>query len=153
MRRLAVGLAALALLVAAPPVFADNAHPTQAGMEAILVCPACHEPLDESDSVIAQQMKNFIRQKIAAGWTQDQITNALVAQLGPSVLGVPSKHGFDLVVWVLPFAGIALGAVGVGVAAWIWSRNRGGGGGRPLVPSLDPTLERRVDEELARFDG
>jgi cytochrome c-type biogenesis protein CcmH/NrfF len=154
MRRLAAGLAVLALAAAAPAM-ASNQHPTQAEMESDLVCPACHEPLDESTSPIAQQMKVFIRRKIAAGWTKSQIENALVAQLGPTVLGVPGDHGFDLLAWLLPFTGIGLGAVGIGAAAWYWSRNRssGGGAGPPGLDVLDPVLERRIDDELARFDG
>ena len=154
MKLFAVGLAALAMLVAAVPASASEQHPTQAELEADLVCPACHEPLDESDSPIAQQMKAFIRKHIAMGWTKSQIEDALVAQLGPGVLGVPSDHGFDLLAWLLPFTGIAVGAVAVGAGAWWWSRNRsGGGGGPPAVARLDPALERRVDEELARFDA
>jgi hypothetical protein len=66
------------------------------------------------------------------------------------VLGVPRTHGFDLIAWVLPFAGIALGAVAIGVGAWYWSRGRPDPSNRLL---LDEATERRIDEELARFDG
>ena len=154
MRFLAAGLAAVALALAGPAV-ASEQHPTQAELEAELVCPACHEPLDESTSPIALQMKAFIRTHIAAGWTKSRIERALVEQLGPGVLGVPAKHGFDLLAWALPLGGLALGALALGAAAWAWSRNRASdrvsrsGGGA----ALDPALERRVDEELARFDG
>jgi hypothetical protein len=78
-----------------------------------------------------------------------------VDQLGPGVLGVPRTHGFDLLAWALPLGGIGVGAVALGGGAWYWSRNRpsnklqlGTEG-----PPLDPELDRRVDEELARFDG
>jgi cytochrome c-type biogenesis protein CcmH/NrfF len=152
MRRLAAVLAALALIGAAPAA-ASEQHPTQAEMEADLVCPACHEPLDESTSPIAQQMKAYIRRFIAEGWTKTEIENYFVKNLGPQTLGVPTKHGFDLVVWILPFGGIAIGAVGVGTAAWVWSRTRTGDPVVPAGPALDPALERRVDEELARYDG
>jgi cytochrome c-type biogenesis protein CcmH/NrfF len=148
----AVLVAGLAL---AAPALASDQHPTQSEMEADLVCPQCHTPLDESDSPIAQQMKVQIRKWIAAGWTKSQIEDAFVAQLGPAVLGVPRTHGFDLLAWVLPFAGIALGAAALGVGAWVWSRNRGDDDALLAAdgPALDPELERRVDEELARFDG
>jgi hypothetical protein len=59
-----------------------------------------------------------------------------------------------LLAWVLPLAGIAAGAVALAAGAWVWSRNRAGN--NVLVadgPALDPALDRRVDEELARFDG
>ena len=151
MRRLAVALAALCLCA---PALASEQHPTQGEMEAEFVCPECHTPLDESNSIIAQQMKAHIRTWIAEGWTGNQIKDALVAQFGPAVLGVPQTHGFDLLAWVLPFAGIGGGAVALGAGAWYWSRRRPGATAL-LAPEdgLGAELERRVDEELANFDG
>jgi len=74
----------------------------------------------------------------------------MVANFGPGVLSTPSKHGFDLLAWLLPLAGIVAGAVVLGGAAWRWSRVRAPA---PAAgPPLDPELERRVDEELARFE-
>jgi cytochrome c-type biogenesis protein CcmH/NrfF len=103
-------------------------------------------------------MKAYIRRRIAAGATKSQIENELVAQLGQGVLGVPRKHGFDLLAWVLPLGGIGIGAAAIGGAAWYWSRFRPGQPGDvseplPDEPPLAPELERRVDEELARFDA
>jgi hypothetical protein len=70
------------------------------------------------------------------------------------VLGVPRKHGFDLLAWVLPLGGIAVGAVALAGGAWAWSRNRPAGGVTTADgPALDPALERRIDEELARFEA
>ena len=152
MRALALVFAALVLTA---PALASETHPTQDELETELVCPECHSPLDESNSPIAQQMKAYIRQHIAMGWTKSRIENALVAQLGPGVLGVPATHGFDLLAWVIPFAGIGFGAVGIGGGAWYWSHNRPGDDvlGPSAEPLLDPELDRRVDDELARFDG
>jgi cytochrome c-type biogenesis protein CcmH/NrfF len=151
--RAVILLAAVVLAVAAPAA-ASEQHPTQAELEAMLVCPSCHVPLDESNAPIAQQMKAFIRARIAQGATRSQIVDELVGppnNLGTAVLGVPRTHGFDLVAWVLPFAGIAFGAAAIGAGAWRWSRTRAE---PPAVPvRFDPELDRRVDEELARFDG
>jgi cytochrome c-type biogenesis protein CcmH/NrfF len=153
MRLAALAGAVLALAFASPALGSEQ-HPTQGELEAELVCPQCHEPLDESSSPIAQQMKAYIRAHIAMGWTKSRIENALEAQLGPAVLGVPRKHGFDLLAWLLPLGGIALGAVGLAAGAWVWSRNRSGDGGAPAdAPALDPSLERRLDEELARYES
>ena len=149
-------LAALALALAGPAL-ASEQHPTQSELEAELVCPQCHEPLDESTSPIAQQMKAYIRKHIAMGWTKSHIVDSLVGppnNLGPSVLGVPRKHGFDLLAWVLPLGGIAVGAVALAGGAWMWSRNRPRS--NLLLEqgaALDPALERRIDEELARFEA
>ena len=156
--RITLVLAVLALAFAAPAL-ASEEHPTQSEMEAYLVCPTCHTTLDLSDAPVAQQMKAYIRKRIAEGATRSQIENEFVGApnyLGNSVIGVPRTSGFDLLAWVLPFAGIAVGAAALAAAAWYWSRTRGPGGTAVLAstgPSLDPELERRVDEELARFDA
>jgi len=79
------------------------------------------------------------------------------------VLASPPKRGFDLLAWLLPLAGLAVAGGAVGAVAWRWSRARGGGGAdvddEARAPSangrvdVDPELSRRLDEELARFDG
>jgi cytochrome c-type biogenesis protein CcmH len=156
--RVAAALAVLALALAAPAL-ASEQHPTQSELEAELVCPTCHTTLDESDSPVARQMKAYIRRRIAAGATKSQIVNELVGppnNLGEGVLGVPRKHGFDLLAWLLPLAGIAVGAAALAACAWYWSRGRPTDGATSVAtggPPLEPELERRVDEELARFDA
>jgi cytochrome c-type biogenesis protein CcmH len=145
-----VAVAAAALLLA-PAAAASERHPTQGEMEAEVVCPTCHTTLDQSDSPIAQRMKAFIAARIRAGDTKSEIERTLVGNFGPAVLAKPSTHGFDLLAWLLPIAGLLVGAVVVGIAAWRWSRARAPAPAA-TQPPLDPQLERRVDEELARFE-
>jgi cytochrome c-type biogenesis protein CcmH/NrfF len=123
------------------------------------MCPVCAgETLAQSDSIPAQRIKAHLQERIRQGWTRSRIIDEEVDIWGTRILAAPRRHGFDLIAWVLPLAGI-LGAAGViGVLAWRWSRRREEPedlpgpwslNGRPL----DPELERRLDEELARFDG
>jgi cytochrome c-type biogenesis protein CcmH len=149
-RRAALGLVlAAALALAASAGAADS--PTASDLEAELVCPTCKTTLDQSDAPVARRMKAYIRERIAAGASADEIKADLVAQFGRGVLAEPPKEGFDLLAWLLPLAGVALGAVLVGALAWSWSRGREPPA-EPVEPPLDAELERRVDEELARFD-
>jgi cytochrome c-type biogenesis protein CcmH len=143
--------ALLAVLVLAAPATAGP--PRQADLEAEIVCPTCHTTLDQSNSPIATRMKTFIRVRIAAGDTAAQIKAKLVDQFGPAVLAEPPKHGFDLLAWLLPLGALALGAVAVGALAWTWSRRREDETGTGEGVELDPDLEQRVDEELARYEG
>ena len=96
-------------------------------------------------------MKTFIRVRIAAGDSAAQIKAQLVDQFGPAVLAEPPKRGFDLLAWLLPLAALGLGIVVVGALAWTWSRRRDSDVEAPDA-ELDPDLERRVDEELARYE-
>jgi cytochrome c-type biogenesis protein CcmH len=146
-------VAALALaLVLAAPASASERHPTLGELEGEVMCPTCKTTLDQSTAPIADRIRQFISTRIAAGDTKSEIKRKLVLQFGPSVLAEPSKHGFNLLAWVLPFAGIGLGAIALGALAWHWSRGRGPGPAEPGRPTLDPELERRVDEELSRFE-
>ena len=111
-----VALAAAASGAAGPPNAAD--------LEAELVCPVCETTLDQSDAPVAQRMKTFIRERIAAGDTEDEIKDALVA--------------------------VGAGAVVVALLVREWSRRRA----PPAAETpLSPDLEQRVDEELARFES
>jgi hypothetical protein len=54
---------------------------------------------------------------------------------------------------VLPFVALGVGAAALGWLVWRWSRGRRQTAVPEAGPPIDPELERRVDEELARFDG
>ena len=147
MRPAAIALLALALT---SPALASEARPTAAELESELVCPVCDSTLDTSNAPVALRMKAFIRERIEAGDTKSEIKAQLVEQFGPGVLAVPPRKGFDWLAWLLPLAGIAVAAAAVGAVAWRWSHARGE---QAAEPPLDPELERRLDDELDRFDG
>jgi cytochrome c-type biogenesis protein CcmH len=144
------GLALLAALLLAAPTAAAASRPTVADLEDEVVCPTCKTTLDMSTAPIATRMRAFIRTRIAAGDSKQEIKDALVAQFGPGVLAEPQKRGFDLLAWLLPLAGIAIGGVVVGWAAWRWSRGRTA---TAADEPLDAEDERRLDDALARFEG
>jgi cytochrome c-type biogenesis protein CcmH len=145
----AVAVAALAL---AAPALASERHPTLSELEGQVMCPTCHTTIDQSNSAIANRIRQFIVSRVAAGDTRSQIKQKLVDQFGPAVLAAPPRKGFDLLAWWLPFAGLALAVAVVSAAAWRWARVR-----EPAAPEpparLEPELERRLDEELARFEA
>ena len=123
-------------------------RPTLADLEGEVMCPACHTTLDQSSSPAARQIKTFISQRIAAGDSKDAIKDKLVADYGPQILAAPPTKGFDLLAWLLPIAGVIGGGLMLAALAWRWSRREPA----PPVARLDPALERRIDQELARFD-
>jgi cytochrome c-type biogenesis protein CcmH len=151
-RALAVALVALVL---AAPAAASEQHPTLGELERQLMCPICEgETLAQSDSQPAQRIKAYIELRISQGATRSQIKRELVDQWGTRILAAPPRHGFDLLAWLLPIVGVLGGAAVIGALAWRWSRSR--------EPAAQWTLtarplgledERRVDEELRRFDG
>jgi cytochrome c-type biogenesis protein CcmH len=153
-RALAVLLAAVALGVAAPVASASEQHPTLPELEGEVMCLLCKTTLDQSSSAFADQERALIRSLIAKGYTKSQIKSKLVAEYGPEILAAPPDSGFNILAWWLPIAGVLGGALALGVLAWRWSRGRREPGPEPVAPArLEPELDRRLDEELARFDA
>lgn len=147
--RWVASLATLAALIMAGTAAA--ATPNAADLEAQIVCPVCKTTLDQSNAPIAERMKAFIRVRIAAGDSEHEIKDALVAEFGSEVLAEPPGGGFGLLAWLLPLVALLGGAIAVGLLIRSWSRRR-----QPASAAegpLDPQLERLVDEELARFEG
>jgi cytochrome c-type biogenesis protein CcmH len=151
-------LLAVAALALAAPALASERHPTLGELEGQLMCPICQgETLAQSDAPAAQRIKAYIQERIAAGDTRSEIKRKLVDQWGKRILAAPPRHGFDLLAWALPLVGLLGGAGVLGLLAWRWTRvrepdpapQRWSLNGHPL----DPDEERRLDEELARFDG
>lgn len=139
----------VAALVAVPVAGASEKHPTLSELEGDVMCPVCGTTLDQSNSPAAEQIKRLIARRIAAGDTRTEIENTLVAEYGDAILAAPRKKGFGLLAWWLPIAGIVAAAMVVGAGAWRWSRAHEP---EPPDPGLDRALERRLDDELARFD-
>jgi cytochrome c-type biogenesis protein CcmH len=143
-------LVCAAAVLAAPLARASEQHPTQAELEGEVMCPVCGTTLDQSDSPAAQQIKRVIARRIAAGDTKSEIKARLVANYGDAILAAPPHHGFGLLAWWLPIAGIVAAAALVGFGAWRWSRAREPA---PAAAPLDPALERRLDDELRRYEA
>ena len=150
MTRVVFFLAALAL---AAPAFAAE-RPTLADLEDEVICPTCNTTLELSNSPVAERMRAFIRARIEAGDSKEEIKRKLVAEFGEGVLAAPPAEGFNLLAWLLPVGGAVAAAAAVALVARRWrsgvaEREQAAAAQRPL----DPALERRVDEELARFDA
>jgi cytochrome c-type biogenesis protein CcmH/NrfF len=97
-----------------------------------------------SDSAVAKRIEAYIAVRIKAGDTKSEIKRKLVAQFGPGILA----NAPDRAAWTLPLVGAAIALVVLGFAAWHWRRR-----GDPPPEPLDPELDARVDEALARYDA
>lgn len=95
---------------------------------------------------IAMKMKDEAATYLAQGMTTDQAIERFVTDFGEDVLAAPARSGFDLIAWLLPLAGLGAGAVGVAVAASHW--RQGQPEEAPTLPSTDPALLSRINEEV-----
>jgi cytochrome c-type biogenesis protein CcmH len=169
----AVGCALLlAAMVPAPVVVAQETAPPPVGEDpafdararataAQLRCPVClGNSIQDSPSELAQDMRQLVREQLAAGKSEAEIKEYFVARYGEWVLLNPTAEGFNLVVWLLPGVLLVGGAVVVWAAVRKWTtgereRGRAGEGalppsGSPALPSADDEYVRRVREEVGR---
>jgi cytochrome c-type biogenesis protein CcmH/NrfF len=144
-----ITLVLVVALLAVPIAHASERHPTRSELEGEVMCPVCGTTLDQSNSPAAQQIKRVIARGIVAGDTKSEIKDRLVAEYGEAILAAPRRKGFGLLAWWVPIAGILAAGALVGFGAWRWSRARER---EPDGPRLDPALERRLDDELARWE-
>ena len=115
-----------------------------------VMCVECGTVLSVSNSPVAEQERDFIREQIAAGKTKEQIKAALVEEYGEDVLADPGAGGFNLALWAVPIALVALASVGIGIAVRRWRANAGDEPEPELPPPLSPEDARRLDAELGR---
>ena len=87
-------------------VLAQAATPSDDDVNQIakkLFCPVCENvPLDVCPTQACSQWRATIKEKLVAGWTEQQILDYFVAQYGERVLAQPSTRGLNILVWVVP---------------------------------------------------
>jgi cytochrome c-type biogenesis protein CcmH len=155
-RRLTIVIGALlaaCALVGPAASAAAASRPSLPAIERQVMCVTCKIPLNVAQSLQADRERAFIREQIRAGRDEATIKRALVGQYGPAVLGLPSTHGFDASVYLVPLL-VVLALLGLMLALLPrWRRQaraqaRAGAAAAP-IPETD---RARLDADLARFD-
>ena len=115
-----------------------------------LRCPVCQGlSVGDSPSELAHEMRQVVREQLHQGKTRAEVLDYFVQRYGEWILLAPPKRGFNLVVWVLPFLLLPVGAVAVYVGTRRWVRNRQA----PASPStvVDATYTERLQRELDSY--
>ena len=83
-------------------------------IDRMIMCPVCPaETIDQAQVEISFQMRAIIREMLAEGRSRDEILDYFVDRYGPDILAAPPKSGRNLLAWILPIVGVAIGLVGV----------------------------------------
>ena len=146
--------AALLLLLLATPVWAAQARTVNEErvreIASQLRCVVCQNlSVADSPSEMANQMRGIIRERLGAGESPEQVVAYFVDKYGEWILLAPRRQGFNLLVWTVPFVGLAVGLLAIAILTARWSR-------RPrLTPAsepVDPALRERIAKELADLE-
>ncbi len=113
----------------------------------------CQNSMTCEDAV---RLKAELREMADQGMTRDQILASMAQKYGETVLAAPTKRGFNLTAWVMPFAAMFAGGLVVFVVVRKWTRREATEAGpatdqpteAPQPANLDPDLDRRIEREL-----
>ncbi|MCP3471027.1 cytochrome c-type biogenesis protein CcmH [Bradyrhizobium sp. CCGUVB1N3] len=155
MRRMIAVILALALLglpaafaVQPDEIMADPAKEARAReLSRELRCMVCqNQSIDDSDAPLARDLRLLVRERIAAGDSNSQVIDFLVARYGEFVLLKPRFERQTLLLWLL--TPLALGAGGI--ALWLQIRRRSRGDVNvppPLTPDEEAKLAALMSDE------
>ncbi len=145
---------ALAAGVASASALAASPRASLTDIEGDVMCVACHEPLEVSQSPQANAERSYIAGLIAQGETKAQIEQALVGQYGPAVLGHPPAHGINLAVYILPPAVLLAGILALALTLPKWRRRAREAHTTPpsAAPGLSPGDASRLEQDLAAHE-
>jgi cytochrome c-type biogenesis protein CcmH len=115
-----------------------------------LRCMVCqNQSIDDSEAPLARDLRLLVRERIAAGDSDAQVIDFLVARYGEFVLLKPRLSLHTLLLWLLP----PLALAGGGLALWAHGRRRAKTAASEdqalfkLTPDEEARLERLIDAE------
>lgn len=137
----------ISVVMIAPRAFgASSLEEDVRQIAAELRCPVCQGlSVADSPSRMADQMRDLIRERLEAGESPEAVKAYFVERYGEWILLAPRREGFNLFLWILPFLGLAGGAVVLLVVLRRWKR-------RPAAApaSVNPAYLERVRREMAQ---
>src|SRR5476649_2954250 len=120
----AIGIAGSPAAYAVQPdeIMSDSAKELRArDLSRELRCMVCqNQSIDDSEAPLARDLRLLVRERIAAGDSDAQVLDFLVARYGEFVLLKPRLEPHTYLLWLLP----PLALAGGGFALWMYSRRR-----------------------------
>ena len=110
-----------------------------------LRCVVCqNQSVDDSDAPLARDIRILVRERIAAGDSDEKASDFIVKRYGDFVLLTPPLRGDTLLLWLGP----AL-LIGAGLAlAWSYMRKlRRASEPNPLTPAEEDRVQRILDDD------
>ena len=152
---------ALLMFAGAPNVWAAS---QLADLENALMCKCddkCGKVLINCTCDTSKETRKTLMGKLESGLTVDQIIKQYVDKYGETVLSAPTKSGFNLSAWIMPFAALTIGGFGLRKVIRSWVRPA------PIEKGADASGEesasdanipsgkysKRLTDELDRLDS
>ena len=149
-----LGIALLLFLLFISPVRADSTAVNDIAEQLICQC-GCGRVLNSHVCDTQEAMVTLIEQKLAQGQSEEEIIQFFVAQYGEQVLASPSKQGFNLMVWITPFAALLFGGGVIYIVLKKWVKRGRQSQTKAIVETdeRDEEYRHQLEKELEEFTG
>ena len=89
-------------------------------LDSQILCPVCDgQSIAESQAQIAQDLRQIVREQLAAGATNAEVLDFVVARYGEGIVGSPDAGNFwGLLAWLAPAIIVFIGVVILGVVLY-----------------------------------
>ena len=127
-------------------VGADNPRFETLGSKIMCTC-GCGQMLLKCNHVgcpNSEKMIHQLRAQVASAGTDEDVLNFFRKTWGVTAVVEPSQHGFELLAWVLPFAGLGAGILLLIFVVRRWHVRR------PVQQKADLKLDPRLESFRAR---
>lgn len=151
MKPLNTWILAILFLTALPLAFATTVN--EVASQLVCTC-GCTMIVSDCNCGTADDMRALIQSKIDQGMDKGAILGSFVSQYGEKVLAAPTKSGFNLTAWILPFAALLVAGVVVTLVIRTWVRATQEAPTPELSSqAIDPQVRERLKRELDQFDA
>lgn len=120
-----------------------------------MYCPVCENtPLDVCPTQACAEWRELIRDKLAEGWSEEQIEAYFVEQFGARVLATPPARGLNWLVYIVPPIVFLAGIYILYRAFQAWRKPAPAAvdeGVSQTAPDSDDEYINRLEEELRQF--
>lgn len=122
----------------------------------LLMCPVCQgQSVGESNSNLANDMRDIIRKQVEQGKSKDEILAYFVNSYGESILASPPPKGINWLLWLLPGVGIIVG--GVIITMFLFNAQRDekieNSENAKTQPKADNEYIKKIEEHLESDDS
>ena len=119
----------------------------------LVMCPLCAgQTIGQSSNETSRQMRDLVLKKLREGETKEEILQYFESRYGERILATPSKKGFNLILWIFPFLGVALAAIVIYSLIRRWSASAQEAAGAPFDENQLSEYRERLENELRQFD-
>ena len=119
----------------------------------LIMCPLCAgQTIAQSGNETSSQMRDLVLKKLRRGESKAEILQYFKSRYGERIMAKPSKEGFNLILWVLPFVLVVFAAISIYFLIRRWAS---GAAAAPAAHFDEDQLgeyQERLEKELKQFD-